>query len=129
MLVKYVVPKISWSVFSFLSWVLFLEKIHPPSETNQNCRGGDGWCCHLSSETEVGLLIFYMGLTSQEKVPLCLKSYRTAIWGLAFQVALDNNKNHSVTFETCLNIKIYADTFILSLYMHKELRKCNSKIF
>ena len=85
LLVKSMVLKIPWSVFSSLPCMLSRE-YSPPLQRNQNCGDGDGWCCRLLSKAAVGTLPLYMDLASQETFPFALHSIeiRYGAWAPKF---------------------------------------------
>ena len=99
-LVKCVVKKVPWSVFSSIPWVLPLEKKNSPSKINQNCEAGDRWCCHLSTEAGVGLLPLYMGFAYQKTSPFVLNpvTLRYMAWPSKWQVGTTHTRKVSYSF-------------------------------
>ena len=81
--VKSVFLKVPWSVCRSLFSICCLW-IKYSSETDQNCEGGDEWCCHLSTEADVGLLPLCVGFISQETslfalnlIAMCYRTWPT----------------------------------------------------
>ena len=82
-LVKSVVLKVLWSVFSNLPWILSLEKIFPPLLRRIKIAKVefDGPATVIRSQSPTTIY----GPRFSRDVPLCLNFYHNATWGLAFK--------------------------------------------
>ena len=80
-----------------------LEKISFPLETNQNCGSEDGWCSHLSSEAEIGVLLLLMEFASLEMSPFAVITITMQYKAWPLKVAHDNNNKHIYTITFCLH--------------------------